>query len=290
MERCSGITLDEYHRRHPKPSPPCLSPEQLIEPAISYMYGFLLADGHLRDGSGQKGSLCISIAARDRYILEQFQSLVPCYSSIREATRSTNFVVDYESVAWQVSNLGFRNLLKLWGMPSGRKKSIVQAPMMPFSTVDFYRGFIDGDGSVGFTGAGLPFVSLVIVSDALLDGYLAFLKNITGKERSVMRSKRDNVYNVMVMREDACLLVNALYYKGCLALPRKMDMADAIRKWCRPIDMKIKPKGRPWTDADNAYVLEHSLSESMIKLGRTFNAVNIRRHKLRRMMNDGGVV
>jgi hypothetical protein len=42
------------------------------------------------------------------------------------------------------------------GPPVGRKSQIVRPPALPFSEVDYLRGIIDADGSVGFTASGLP--------------------------------------------------------------------------------------------------------------------------------------
>ncbi|MFI7343934.1 hypothetical protein ACIBUY_39055 [Streptomyces sp. NPDC050085] len=53
-------------------------------PEYAYMFGFLQMDGHLAQGSGQKGRLTAEINIRDVEILRRFQELTPYNSSIRE--------------------------------------------------------------------------------------------------------------------------------------------------------------------------------------------------------------
>jgi hypothetical protein len=63
----------------------------LTRPDHAYLFGFLQCDGYLFAGSGLKGSLTVEPAARDRHILEEFQRIVPFYSSFeREHGRRTS--------------------------------------------------------------------------------------------------------------------------------------------------------------------------------------------------------
>lgn len=43
----------------------------------AYMFGFLQADGHLKQGPGKKGRLSVEINARDIELLHRFQKLTP---------------------------------------------------------------------------------------------------------------------------------------------------------------------------------------------------------------------
>ncbi|MFF1479315.1 hypothetical protein ACFVYD_17430 [Streptomyces sp. NPDC058301] len=58
----------------------------LEDPRYAYMFGFLQADGHLAQGTGQKGRLTVEISYRDIGILEEFRRLTngrteDCWSS-----------------------------------------------------------------------------------------------------------------------------------------------------------------------------------------------------------------
>jgi intein/homing endonuclease len=132
---------------------------------LSYFLGFIFADGTLySQPNSNKGSMKIELSRLDRSLLERLQELIPCYSSIGDRDRETNFGPSQNSVL-RTYDYEFRTILKAAGLPVGRKSDSVELPIVPFSKLDFFRGFIDGDGSVGITAKGLPFVSLVTKSE-----------------------------------------------------------------------------------------------------------------------------
>jgi hypothetical protein len=144
----------------------------LTVPEYAYMFGFLQADGHLKQGPGRKGRLSVEINARDIGLLRKFQKLTPYYSSVTERTRSTNFAEVHTSATWSLCSLEARTRLNELGLPHGRKSKTISPPLVEFSHRDYLRGIIDADGSVGYTSKGLPFVSLTTASTAI-GSYLA---------------------------------------------------------------------------------------------------------------------
>ncbi|MFH8384946.1 hypothetical protein ACH4E7_29060 [Kitasatospora sp. NPDC018058] len=104
----------------------------LERPKHAYMFAFLQADGHLRQGPGNKGTLSVGLSARDAPILEEFQRLCPLHNSIRYRTRSTNFKAEHTSVVWTVSAREFREDVQALGLPAGRKSAIIAPPIIPF--------------------------------------------------------------------------------------------------------------------------------------------------------------
>jgi hypothetical protein len=194
-------------------------------PCYAYMHGFLQADGHLRQGRGNKGALTVEIQADDATILTQFALLVPYYSTVSERQRTTNFSVDYRSACWSVYDRSFRETLISIGFPIGRKSQEIVPPTRSFARVDYFRGWLDADGSLGLTSQGLPFLSLTTASYALMEAYVQFIREMTGKQKKPTRNTRDNIFNVTVYKEDARTLAGILYYDDCLALPRKQAQA-----------------------------------------------------------------
>jgi len=187
---------------------------------------------------GGEGRVSIEIKKSDRVILEQFQQLIPYNSTISERTRTTNFAAASESAVWTVCSLDFRQTLTTLGLPTGRKSDIVVPPSVSLSEPDYFRGWVDANGSVGYTAQDFPFLSLTIASDAIAQAYLHFLASVTGKEKRVTRNARDNIFNIVVTKEDACAVVSTLYPLGCLALPRKEAKARAVTAWTRPAAMR----------------------------------------------------
>ncbi len=254
----------------------------LEEPDHSYFFGFVQTDGHLYAGIGQKGRLSIEVSARDDSVLRTFSELFPVYSSMRYRDRTTNFGRN-RSAVWTVCDLAFRRELAELGLPSGRKSATVTPPSPPFSARDYLRGVIDGDGSVGFTRTGRPFIGLVTASQSLAQFFCAQILELVGAHRTVTRNTRDGVYNVMVAGDPAAPLAAWLYPEGCLALDRKREAAALVTAWTRPAGMRARPAfgARRWTAEEDADVFNGSIREAAARLNRSEKSVNIRRVRLR---------
>ena len=110
-------------------------------------------------------------------------------------------------------------------------------PSVDYSEIDFQRGFIDGDGSIGITSQNIPFISLVTDSDKIKISYLDFLYRTYGLKKKSSRNKRDNAYNIMVTNEVAVQMAKDLYLNSDLYLDRKYKKALELQSWVR-----TKPK------------------------------------------------
>ncbi|WCS70045.1 hypothetical protein Goe27_01670 [Bacillus phage vB_BsuM-Goe27] len=253
----------------------------LTKPDFAYFYGFIQADGSLSEDTRNRGRLRIEVGYKDCSLLEKFKELLPYNSSIRVRERDTNFKEGYKSAILSVYSLGLREDLISLGMAYGKKSDSI-APMPGNCSInDYFRGIIDGDGSLGITAQGFPFVSLVTESDTLKDEYLAFLKTVTGKTKTARRNTRDNVYNITVYKEDAQELVKALNYQKGLCLDRKKKKAEEVLNWVRPAGMRKVTNQKPWTEEEDNYVLTHSVQEAAEHLGRTLSSIKNRKFRLR---------
>ena len=251
-------------------------------PELAYLFGFLQADGSLSKGTKNKGRMCVELNIKDAEILEKFKSLVPVYSSIGFRQRDTNFKKGVESVLWRFYDQDLRGILNDFGLPYGNKSRIVAPPHPPFSEIDYFRGFLDGDGSIGITTKGFPFVSITTVSPSMASAFEDFLFRITGKHKTLGPNKRDNIYNLMVNKEDAQTVTRVLYYPGCLALVRKMASSEKVLQWVRPIIMrKVTWERRRWVPKEDEFLLGHTLQESARVLGRTEKSVQVRLCRLK---------
>ncbi|MFJ8662456.1 hypothetical protein [Streptomyces sp. NPDC093795] len=253
----------------------------LEDPNYAYMFGFLQADGHLSEQTRQRGRLTVEINARDIAILREFQRLTPHNSSITERTRSTNFSGSHHSATWNLCSLEARTTLNQLGLPYGKKSKKITPPRVPFSRRDYLRGVIDADGSVGFTGQGLPFVSLTTASTAIGAYLCHYAKKVTGAERQIKRNARDGIYNILYTTEAAVQLAAHLYYPGCLALERKRTAASSLANWVRPSGMKVRPPRKPWTaEADRILLAAPTLTHAAAELGRSQSSCQVRRWRL----------
>lgn len=257
----------------------------LTDPNHAYFFGFVQGDGHLsrqRDNPN-KGKLTVELAVRDEDILLRFKALFPD-SSIRHRTRDTNFKDNYTCATWTMCDQDFREDLEACGVPVGAKSLIIHPPVVPYSVVDYWRGIIDADGSLGVTAQDLPFLSLITTSEALARAYEAFLYSLTGKRKVVRRNTRDKAFNILLMREDAVCVIKVLYYAGCLALDRKLAKAVEAVAWTRPADMRTNSNNRAWTAREDQIVLALTPTEAQRRLGRSRSSVSCRRARLKAVL------
>ncbi|PBC77435.1 LAGLIDADG DNA endonuclease family protein [Streptomyces sp. TLI_235] len=252
----------------------------LENPDHAYVFGFLQADGHLRQGPGNKGRLSVELSARDVVLLEEFRRICAWPSSVRHRTRSTDFAAEHTSAIWTVCAREFRERLEELGLPTGRKSSRVAPPRTPFAERDYLRGLIDADGSLGRTGQDLPFVSLTTASEALATYFCRYAHELTGAVRTARRNRRDEIYNILVTRENAVAMAQDLYRPKCLALPRKLAAAADLATWTRPDGMRKVPR-RPWTaDEDDLLLATGDAKAAATLLGRSVSSCATRQWRL----------
>ena len=249
-------------------------------PEHSYFMGLLHADGHMSQRNGQSGHLTISLMVSDTGVLEKCAELFQgVYSSVNTYTQSTTFSDSYTYSTLSICNKEFRDELNIAGMPYGKKSGKISRPKDAIE-IDYFRGLIDGDGSLGLTARGFPFVSLVTISEPSATEYIEFLCSITGKHKTTSRNKRDRAFNIAVYKEDAQALVDTLYYDGCLCIQRKLDSARRVLEWERPESMAVHATIKPWSDEQDAFVLSHDVQVSMRALGRSKKSIETRLWRL----------
>jgi hypothetical protein len=252
----------------------------LRDPASAYVFGFMQADGHHHCLSRNRGSISVEIKAQDADLLRAMQKVLPWPTSLSFRTRNTNFKESADSATLRLFALAGRMRLLELGLPCGRKSAIIAPPAEPFSHRDYLRGLFDADGSVGFTGKGLPFLSIVTASSAIAEFTCEEILRVTGARRSARPNTRDGAMNIMVASDPAAALARWLYQDACIALARKQAAGLAVAAWERPAGMRARSTPKPWTPAEDAAVLRMPVWEAAQELGRTIKSVTIRRWRL----------
>lgn len=278
------MTSDRY--RHPSrrhgaaPAKPFFD---LEVPAHAYLFGLLQADGAHSQGQRNSGCVSLELKAEDEELLRQIVHLCPWYSSVHHRYRDTNFVQGHRSVVWTLCSWDARVELAALGLPPGRKALRTRPPTQAMSERDYLRGLMDGDGSVGFTGAGRPFASFVTASEAMARYWELCVLRLTNARRQSNPTSRDGVYNPMVQNEPARDLATYLYRNGDLALRRKAVLAGQVAAWERPAGMRKQAARRRWTNAEDAVLATNARTTDLaVRLGRSPNSVATRRWRLRR--------
>jgi LAGLIDADG-like domain len=247
---------------------------------LSYVIGLLQADAHHAGYSRNRGKVTLEIRASDRQILEFLQEIFPVYSSIRERTRDTNFKQGAKSVIWTVCDLDVRSSLLALGLPTGDKSETITPPTFDYSAPDYFRGLFDGDGSLGYTKKGFPFLSFITKSALMAKEYEKFLHGVTGKLKRTNPNTRDQVYNICVWKEDAQAVASYFYTTSNISLGRKYQSYLEVMKWVRPLTMRKVENRRMWVPHEDEYVLSHDLKSSSVFLGRTLASIRLRRWRL----------
>ena len=249
----------------------------------AYVIGLLQADGHFSEYTRNRGRVSLELSIKDKDILEKIDKILTCNSTTHERTRDIK-LNGYEYTGVTSSNLSFfdldtRESLKKY-LPISSKSSIIEKPDNILE-IDYWRGIIDGDGSIGITKNGYPFISLITCSEKIAIQYIEFLEKIIGYKKKNNRNKRDNAYNIVIFKEDSQKLAKLLYYDNCLSIDRKYNSAMQVIDWVRPTNMKKRDFSfKKWSTFEDDYIIEHTVEESMQKLDRTEKSIKTRLWRL----------
>lgn len=257
--------------------------QTIIDKNISYLIGLFQTDGSLYETTRNRGRFQIELNIRDSDIIYKISNLIKYNYQISTRDRITNFG-ESKTIILKVYNIEFRNLLNHWGIPAGRKSEIIAPPLHlhNLSIIDYIRGLYDGDGSVGFSKNNIPFISLTTKSEKIKDFIIEFISKTTGTQaKTISKNKRDNIYNITCLSEDARVLSNALYYNNCLSINRKFEKAAQVKTWIRPLGIKKIENRKIWTKEQDNFILSNSIENSMEVLGRTEESIKMRLWRLK---------
>ena len=246
----------------------------------SYIYGLLITDGSMYLDSRNRGKVTLEVTEKDRDIVEKLVTIVP-NSYIHKRERDTNFKKNYKSVIFANYQLEFRQFLIECGFPAIEKTIKAASLTVDYDQFSFWRGCIDGDGSLGFAKDGSPYISFCTKSEYLKKDYCVFLLSKYNIKKNIHRNQRDNIYNILVKNEEAIQLAQDLYLSSDsnLYLDRKYNIARDMQQWVR-----TRPKASPrksWTKEEDDFILTHNIEESMQTLDRTHSSIKNRLFRLK---------
>ena len=249
---------------------------------IDYIFGILVTDGSIELSSRNRGKVRLEVKYEDRDIVYKLKERIDG-STVTERTRDTNFKKSYHSICFNNYRIEFRELLFGMGYPTENKSENECPPKTEYNKKEFWRGVFDGDGSIGCTKDGRPFVSLITVSDILHDEFTRFLKEELGIIRIINRNKRDNCYIFSLFDEDAIRFCEYIYSEADIYLERKYNEYMKFSSWKRT---KKKVNRRTWTKEEDEFILKNTVKDSMKKLGRTEKSIQLRKFRLKKSVND----
>lgn len=192
-----------------------------------YWAGFILADGCISRVIGKTPRIVIRLNAKDSDHLHTFLSWVQSNNTVTVGKVTTfDKVRDY--AVCQVSSKPMASRLEEWGITEGKEGRWVN-PILAQS-VDFWRGLVDGDGSIKRRGDGIYLSGSLAVVNAWAEYCDAVLGDL-GTVSIRIQPQHGGCYVGRVRRTDHSKAICQLLYTGAnTCLKRKLERAMANKK------------------------------------------------------------
>jgi hypothetical protein len=192
-------------------------------PHAAYWLGFLMADGCVTHKE-----LIVVLHRRDEGHLRSLLAALGCTDRpLAPANGGDGFRLAIGSVR-------LARQLADHGIVAGRAGSLVGVARWMADSRDFWRGIVDGDGSIKFHPTlDIPCLD-VVGAPGVMDQFAAFLEAAIGDGRPVVprpHSQSSSVRMVSVAGRRALAALDALYRDAVEALPRKHDRAARAMTW-----------------------------------------------------------
>jgi transposase len=192
----------------------------VISPEAAYWIGFLFADGSVGRGR-RSGTISVRLSERDSKHLVKLRIFLNSNHAITIAPPgnyggyhskpSAHLMLTSERLAQQLLSLG-------------RYEDPISDLLS--QSRDFWRGVVDGDGSLGILATGYAYFGLV-GSRKLLEAFMSFLKSNELGARMTIRADK-TIFQVATAGHIAEKIVIFLYRDAAVALDRKAVTAERI--------------------------------------------------------------
>ena len=227
---------------------------ETITEESAYWIGFLMADGCIADknkGNSQT-TIRLGIAVSDIGHVEKFKAFLKSDGKISIiANGKGEKKCRYKTATITISSTKMANDLARFGV--GPRKSLTAEVKLLENDRHFWRGAIDGDGSI-YINEGKPMVEFV-GSHIMVGQFMEYAKVLIPKYNA-NQFKKGNVSNMQLSGTCAQLMIENLYAGAAIGLNRKMDLARGF------LD-------NPYVDQNLRTEETREYARSQYKLGRT---------------------
>lgn len=190
-----------------------------LTPDAAYWIGFLFADGSvLRRGDAE---VQVRLSERDRQHLVKLRTFLGSNHKIGAAPAG-NFGGYRSRPSVRLTVTSRRLAQRLLSL--GRYEGPIDGTLI--QSRDFWRGIVDGDGSLGILASGYAYIGLV-GSRRLLEAFLVFLQGNGLGARMTIRPDK-TIFQVATAGYIAERIVSLLYENATVALDRKAASAAKI--------------------------------------------------------------
>lgn len=195
-----------------------------ITPEAAYWMGFLFTDGHITTpvGSGEP-RLIVGLGEKDRAHLEKLKAFLSATNPIRASKpktlkngkqrRCVYLSVRSQRICSRLRDHGFQ------------KKELRSPSMRLVESKDFWRGCVDGDGSIGAYG-GYPRINLC-GHTPMLEKFRDWLAT-QGFSTFNLNRTTSGIFIIVTSGEQAIKMIDLLYSNAVVFLDRKMERVKVI--------------------------------------------------------------
>lgn len=202
----------------------------VLTPESSYWLGFLMADGSV-DG---KARMQIKLQVGDIDHLEKLRLFL-------DASNLVKVYPAYPACHFVVSSKKLLQDLAQFGVVHRKSQKAIKAHADLANNRDFWRGMIDGDGSVLVDKKGRPLIILVGCR-SLMEAFAKFARQhcLVGRRGQGCVCAHGTVWSYSVGGVSAIEVIRHLYSDSVVALDRKKATAEEILS--HPVDFYRKPR------------------------------------------------
>jgi hypothetical protein len=199
----------------------------VLTPAVAYWIGYLLTDGNVHRTMNQSRRISLPQSRAHRGQLENFRAFVGAQNVIRDTSKVTfGKLRDFSSFA--ITSERIAAALETYGIGPAKTATVEAVPAV-VDSFDFWRGVIDGDGSVYAD-------KIVMYSSSLrlVDQFDAFLRRHFAGIIPYRYYNEDNgVWSAAVATQFYGAAVAERLYRGATettALPDKWERARILMR------------------------------------------------------------
>jgi len=201
-----------------------------------YWVGFLMADGCLTLAKRTRKSgktvfykmIALNLSVKDVTHIRRFREFLKSKHKITVYTYNTNFGRTTQARFAFISPSIWHRLLNLGVKPRKSKGCSIDDSLAVDR--DFWRGIIDGNGSVYISRSGktkVPFIQLCACSK-LAEQFKNYVKKLTGCTYAISKTSSQFCFTVKCNGWNAYCVIKTLYKDANVALKRKQKTANQI--------------------------------------------------------------
>lgn len=189
----------------------------------AYYFGFILADGNL-----WKNKVSIEIQRKDSEILEKFLTLTGLKCSVNYRDRLDKRT----NKTYSMCSIGFSNKYLVESLVdiglTESKSTKEKCPDIFKNNKHFWRGIVDGDGSLNLRDGHYPILSLC-GSQEICKDFLIYCESIDPKCTTKIYNLKGNFASVTFNGTKCLKVVDHLYNDCEIYLPRKKKIAEEMK-------------------------------------------------------------